>query len=35
MAANFTRGFCLALNNIAKAMPADGKQLEARPFCQR
>ena len=32
MAANFTRGFCLALDNIAKAMPADGKQLKPVRF---
>ena len=25
---SFARGFCLALDNIAKAMPADGKQLK-------
>jgi len=28
LAANFTRGFCLALDNIAKAMPAGGKKLK-------
>ncbi len=27
-AANFTRGFCLALDNIAKAIPAGGKELK-------
>ena len=32
MAANFTRGFCLALDNIAKAMPADGKRLKPLRF---
>ena len=32
MAANFARGFCLALDNIAKAMPADGKQLKPVRF---
>jgi len=28
MAANFTRGLCLALDNIAKAMAAGGKELK-------
>ena len=28
MAANLTRGFCLALENIAEAMPAGGKELK-------
>src|SRR5271170_872339 len=32
MAASFVRGFCLALDNIAKAVPADGKQLKPVRF---
>jgi len=32
MVASFTRGFCLALDNIAKAMPADGDQLKPVRF---
>jgi hypothetical protein len=32
MVASFARGFCLALDNIAKAMPADGKQLKPVRF---
>jgi hypothetical protein len=32
MAANFARGFCLALDNIAKAVPVGGKQLKPVRF---
>ena len=32
MVASFARGFCLALDNIAKAMPAGGRELKPVRF---